>query len=172
MKKTIKNICLNAIGIALFVVLTMCVQVPVFENYYICLGYVVMALYCYVFGPVSGTLVGCVGTGVYCLLTGGINGMPGWMIGNLVIGIMFGFACKVSYGMENFFRQIFLIIVIIFSTGIGILLVKSSVEVLLYAHPLWLRIVKNLPAFIADIIVLIMSLPICSYLSPIIKKNL
>ena len=76
MKNTTKQICINAIGIALFVVLTLCVQVPVFENYYICLGYVVMALYCYMFGPISGTVVGCTGTILYCVLTGGLNGMP------------------------------------------------------------------------------------------------
>ena len=33
MSKT-KRLCLNAMGVALFVVLTLCLQVPVFENYY------------------------------------------------------------------------------------------------------------------------------------------
>ena len=32
MLDTTKKLCVNAIGIALFVVLTLCVQVPVFEN--------------------------------------------------------------------------------------------------------------------------------------------
>ena len=40
----LKNICLNGMGIALFVVLSMCLRVPVFENYYLCLGYFVMAI--------------------------------------------------------------------------------------------------------------------------------
>ena len=40
---TIKKICMNAMGIAMFVALTLCLQVPVFENYYLCLGYIVMA---------------------------------------------------------------------------------------------------------------------------------
>ena len=56
-----KKICINAMGIALFVVLTLCLQVPVFENYYLCLGYVVMMLYSYYLDTMSGTLVGTIG---------------------------------------------------------------------------------------------------------------
>jgi hypothetical protein len=35
MRKTTKRICLEAMGIALYVVLALCLQVPVFENYYL-----------------------------------------------------------------------------------------------------------------------------------------
>ena len=44
---SVNKICINGIGIALFVVMTLCLQVPVFENYYLCLGYVAMAFYTY-----------------------------------------------------------------------------------------------------------------------------
>ena len=43
----IRLICTTGICTALFVVLTMCLQVPVFENYYLCLGYVIMAVCLY-----------------------------------------------------------------------------------------------------------------------------
>ena len=56
-KITAKDICINAIGIALFVVLSLCLRVPIFQNYYICLGYVVMLIYLYSIGTFSGTLV-------------------------------------------------------------------------------------------------------------------
>ena len=61
MSKQIKRISLLAVGIAMFVVLSLCLQVPVFENYYLCLGYVVMAVYCCSFGTLSGTVVGFFG---------------------------------------------------------------------------------------------------------------
>ena len=157
----------------MFVVLTMCVQVPVFENYYICLGYVVMALYCYMFGPVSGIVVGCIGTILYCVLTGGLNGMPGWTFGNLIIGIMLGLACKYTNNFKNkILKYIILVGTIIISTAIGILIIKSLTEVFLYAHPLFIRIAKNLPAFITDITILIIGLPVCVGLEPILKKQL
>ena len=58
MLSTVKRICVTAMGCALFVVLALCVRAPVFENYYLCLGYVVMAVFCYFFGPLSAMAVG------------------------------------------------------------------------------------------------------------------
>lgn len=78
MNSSTQRIALLAVGIALFVALSMCLQVPVFENYYLCLGYVVMAVYCYSFGTVSGTIAGTLGVVLYCLVINGLRGMPGW----------------------------------------------------------------------------------------------
>jgi uncharacterized membrane protein len=58
MNTATQRIALLAVGIALFVALSMCLQVPVFENYYLCLGYVVMAVYCFSFGTINGTITG------------------------------------------------------------------------------------------------------------------
>lgn len=80
---SVNKICINGIGIALFVVMTLCLQVPVFENYYLWLGYVAMAFFTYYLGTTSGVLVGTIGVFLYCLLTGGLRGMPGWILGNL-----------------------------------------------------------------------------------------
>ena len=104
-KKRIKWICATAIGTALFVVLTLCLQVPVFENYYLCLGYVIMAVCLYSFGTVSGTFVGVIGVVLYCLLTNGLRGMPGWAVGNLAIGITVGLTFKLTKKMEKTWLQ-------------------------------------------------------------------
>ena len=93
---TTKKICVAAMGCALFVVLALCVRAPVFENYYLCLGYVVMAVFCYFFGPFSGMIVGSLGVVLYCLLTDGLRGMPGWAVGNLVIGLLVGLTCTAT----------------------------------------------------------------------------
>ena len=57
----IQWICITAFGIAMFVVLTLCLQVPVFENYYLCLGYIAMSIWLYSVGTASGTIAGVVG---------------------------------------------------------------------------------------------------------------
>ena len=80
----VRRISITGMGIALFVVLTLCLQVPVFENYYLCLGYVAMAVYCYSVGTAEGTIIGVFGVILYCLLTSGLRGMPGWAAGNVV----------------------------------------------------------------------------------------
>lgn len=169
--KRIKNISVTGIGIALFVVLSLCLQVPVFE-YYLCLGYVAMTVYLYSVGTISGTIVGVFGTILYCLLINGLRGMPGWAIGNIFIGLFMGAMFDASKKtLKN--KTLELIISIICTTiacAIGILFMKSGVEVLLYAQPLELRLANNIYAFIADVFVISFSIPICWSLDKYIKK--
>lgn len=166
-----KKVAINGIGVALFVVLSLCLQVPVFENYYLCLGYIVMAVYTYNFGIFSGTLVGFLGTILYCLLISGLRGMPGWAAGNIIIGIFFGMAVKYSKNIKNIWlKRIICIAAIVISVAVGILGVKSFIEVLLYSQPFWLRITNNIYAFVADIVVLVLSIPFCELLAPRIQK--
>lgn len=170
-KNTTKYVCLTGIGIALFVALTFCIQFPIFENYYLCLGYVAMAVYLYSVGTVSGTVVGCVGTFLYCLLISGMRGMPGWVLGNLIIGVILGFTFRYTKKLEKaWLRAIIYFIAIAFSTALGILIVKSLTECLLYSQPMAVRMGKNVFAFVADIFVLELSLPVCMLLDGQLKK--
>ena len=172
MNTTTKKICITAMGAALFVVLSLCLQVPVFENYYLCLGYIVMGVFCYYFGPVSGITVGTLGVCLYCLLISGLRGLPGWAVGNIVIGLLVGLTCKLTINIKSkLIRQIILITTVIIATAIGILGLKSIVECLLYAQPFVLRVAKNMTAFIADIVVLGISFPIALSIEPIMNKT-
>ena len=169
MRNTYQFIALNGIGIALFVVLTMCLQVPVFENYYLCLGYVVMMVYCYRFGPASGAITGSLGVILYCVLTSGLRGMPGWTLGNLLIGIICGITFrKIKDVKSPWMRRILLVATILIATAAGILGIKSITESMLYAQPMAVRIAKNSYAFVADIIIMIISIPVCEILE---KRN-
>lgn len=171
MNGSLKKICLTAMGVALFVVLTLCLQVPVFENYYLCLGYVAMTVYCYYFGVASGITVGFLGVIVYCLLTSGLNGMPGWSAGNIIIGFVVGMVCRLTAKMQNrWLRQIFIGASVVISVAIGILGVKSLVETLLYSQPIILRMAKNVYAFVADALVMLISLPLCISLEKVMKN--
>ncbi len=166
-----KKISLMAVGIALFVVLSLCLQVPVFENYYLCLGYVVMAVYCFSFGTLSGTAVGFFGVILYCLVISGLRGMPGWSLGNIVIGVMLGLTFKHTRHMRSVLLQTVIhCTVIIAAAALGILVVKSETESLLYMQPFLVRTAKNTSAFIADAVMLIASLPICRILDKHAKK--
>ena len=162
MKNKTKKVCMLGLGIALFVTLSMCLRVPVFENYYLCLGYIVMAVYLYSFGVIEGTIVGVIGTLLYCILISGLRGMPGWVLGNIAIGIILGLNIKGLKKIRNKIVQyIVYIVATIGSTCIGILVIKSLTEVLLYAQPFEIRVASNFTAFVADIVVLIAAIPIC-----------
>ena len=162
MRAATQRITLLAVGSALFVALSMCLQVPVFENYYLCLGYAVMAVYCYSFGTFSGTVVGTLGVILYCLVINGLRGMPGWALGNIVIGICLGLAFHTTKQMKStLLRSVLNIAAIVIGTALGILVVKSLTESILYGQLFPVRVGKNIYAFIADVVVLIISLPIC-----------
>ena len=171
MNVTVKNITINAMGIALFVVLSLCLQVPVFENYYLCLGYVAMTAYCYIISTTSGTIVGTIGVILYCLLTSGLRGMPGWVAGNLFLGIIMGLTFKYTKKLNNkIIETIICSIVIIIGTGVAMLIIKSGVEAHLYTQPFWLRVTKNIYAFVADAFMIIISIPLCRFLEPKFKE--
>lgn len=170
MNVKVKNLCITAMGIALFVVMALAIRFPVFENYYLCLGYVAMAVYLYYFGTVSGTLVGVLGTVLYCVLTSGLRGMPGWTVGNIVIGIILGLYFKAGKKMKPSVFYITGAVVITASTFVGIMLAKSLTECILYTQPMVVRMGKNIYAFVADVVVLILGLLICRMLSTPMKK--
>lgn len=170
-RTTTKDITTTGIGIALFVALSFVIRVPVFENYYICLGYVVMAVYLYSVGTIHGTLVGTFGVFIYCLLISGLRGMPGWILANVVIGIILGYAMEKTKTMDNKKAAMAIhIIAIVISVAVGILVIKSGVECFLYGQPFWLRTANNIYAFVADIVTVILSLPFCYMLDSRIKK--
>ena len=167
-----QKIAVLAVGTALFVALSMCLQVPVFENYYLCLGYAVMAVFCYSFGTFSGTIVGTSGVVLYCLVINGLRGMPGWALGNIVIGIILGLSFRITREMKNRAAGHALnMLAIITGVALGILGVKSVTESLLYSQPFIVRAGKNIYAFIADVVVLIVSLPLCVLLDKTARKS-
>lgn len=171
MSISIRRITVLAVGIALFAALSLCLQVPVFENYYLCLGYAVMAVYCWSFGAVSGAVVGTLGVVLYCLLISGLRGMPGWALGNAVIGILLGLTFRrTKTGKNTVLKTVVNSIAILISTALGILVIKSLTESLLYAQPMLVRMGKNLYAFVADTVMLLVSLPICVVLDKTIKR--
>ena len=170
----IKDITYLAIGIALFVVLSMCLRVPVFENYYLCLGYVVMTVYIWNFKWYEGTIIGVLGVILYSWIGGlGFNGLPGWAAGNLVIGIILGFtlplfkklADKLIKDENNAKKKAILIplfiVAAIIATFIGIEIIKSFVDMFVVSQPFAVRFVKNFNSFIADAFVIVASVPVC-----------
>ena len=92
--------------------------------------------------------------------------MPGWALGNIIIGILLGLTFRTTKMMKNqVIRTALNIAGIAVGTALGILIVKSITESVLYGQMLPVRIGKNLTAFIADLAVLILSLPVCMMLN-------
>lgn len=171
MTGSVKRLCVLGTGIALFVVLSLCLQVPVFENYYLCLGYAVMLVYCYSIGPWPGVLAGAGGVVLYCMLTNGLRGMPGWALGNVVIGLGLGYGLRPVRRIKNRgIRAAAAAVLIILVTAVGILGVKSLTEHLLYAQPFLVRAAKNFTAFVADAVMLIVSISVAKLMDKKVRE--
>lgn len=167
-----RDITFPAAGIALFVVLSMCLQVPVFENYYLCLGYVVMTVYMWCFKWYEGAVVGFLGVILYCLIGElGFNGMPGWSVGNIVIGTIVGLSMRYIKKIRSKVLQVAVTAIIaVIATFIGIMLVKSVIDSFIVSQPVVIRMGKNLTSFIADAFVIVVSLPVCAVLEKYARK--
>ena len=160
----VRDLTFLAVGIALFVVLSMCLRVPVFDNYYLCLGYIVMTVYMWCFKWYEGAIVGFFGVILYCMIGQlGFNGMPGWSVGNIVIGLIVGGCVKPVKKIHNKTLQVVVMAVIaVAATFIGIEIIKSLIDSFVVSQPFTVRFVKNMSSFIADAFVIVISLPICA----------
>lgn len=158
MNNKIKNICISGIGIALFVTCSMCLSIPVFENYYLCTGYIVLAFFANK-SIKDAITVGALGTILYCLLTNGLRGMVGWTLGNIIIALIVGLCCKFRHQCKNKFLGMFIVYIgIVVGCFLGIVILKSFIEWLLFLEPMMLRMMKNSYAFIADALVMIVGM--------------
>lgn len=159
----VKDITFSAAGIALFAALSMCLRVPVFENYYLCLGYIVMTVYMWCFRWYEGALVGFFGVILYCMLGSlGFNGMPGWAVGNIAVGLIFGTAVKRIRKIRNRPARVLLTVAAAAAASfVGIGLIKSLIDSFVVSQPFTLRVFKNFPSFCSDAFVIAASIPVC-----------
>lgn len=149
MAKT-RYITITAMGIALYVVLSMTAKIPLIGHISLDIGYIVLAIYCYHMGVGSGAIVGGAGCVIISMLTTGWF-PTGWMIGNIVIAII----CGAFYNRNGSTRSMLINIVIsILSVTIGILVLKTAIECALYGIPIAIKIPKNAVAFATDAIVM------------------
>ena len=145
-----KKIAYLGISIALYVVLGMTMKIPLIAHIGTDLGYIVFGFCCYVFGW-PAFIVGVIGCMIESLLVSGWIPV-GWMLGQLAIGLICG---KVYQKSTSKVVDIIITVVMVF-IGIGVL--KTSVECILYSIPLAVKIPKNLVATIADVIPMLIGL--------------
>ena len=146
MNKT-RKIALLGLGIGLYAVLSAFVIIPIVNRIKLDLGYIVFGLYLNQFGIIS-TIVGVFGCIIGNLLKGGSFPIA-WAIGQAFIGLILGYLLPKT---DKLYLKILYCILFSF---IGIGLIKTIIEVLMYQFPFFLKFTSNLAAFIADVIPLI-----------------
>lgn len=148
--KTSRKIAFLGIGIALYTVLSAFVYIPVVNRIKLDLGYIVFGLYLNVLG-LPATVVGVFGCIMGNLLKGGSFPIA-WAVGQLFIGLSLGYLFKKT---DKLYLKI---IYSIISSFIGIVIIKTMLEVWMYKLPLYAKILSNSAAFVADVIPLIIGI--------------
>ena len=147
MNKRIKQIALLGMGIALYVVLSFTMKIPLISHIQTDLGYVAFGVFLALMGPIAA-IVGILGCLLESLLFSGW--VPaGWMLGQAFIGIICGTLYKKN---KNVIVNIIITIIAVF---IGIGIIKTLVECVLFNIPLLVKIPKNLIAATADVVPMI-----------------
>lgn len=142
-----RKIALIGILTALYVVLSFTVKIPLISHIQTDLGYIAFGVACASIG-VPALIVGVLGSLFISLLTSGWVPI-GWMLGQVLIGII----CGLSYRkVKNMWANIGITILAVF---LGVAVIKTIVECNLYNIPLVVKFPKNTIAFIADTIPMI-----------------
>lgn len=149
MNKT-KTLVMLAVGIALYVVLGMTVKIPLISHIQTDLGYIAFGVMLVMFGW-QACIVGVIGCMFESLLVSGWIPV-GWMVGQLVIGII----CGIAYKRTD--NKTLWIITTIVSVFIGVGLIKTLIECGLYGIPFAIKFMKNGIAVVADVIPMIIGL--------------
>lgn len=142
-----QKIAFLSLGIALYVVLSAFVIIPIINRIKLDLGYIVFGMYLNTFG-ISGTIVGVLGCIIAELLKGGSLRIA-WPIGQAFIGLTLGYLLPET---EKTWLKILYSILAVF---IGIAVIKTVIEVWMYQFPWGLKFASNFTAFVIDAIALV-----------------
>ncbi len=135
------------LGIALYAVLSAFVIIPIVNRIKLDLGYIVFGVYLKQLGT-AGTIVGVAGCIIGNLLKGGSFPIA-WAAGQLFIGLTLGILLPKTKSIS---LQMIYCLTAVF---IGIALIKTVLEVWMFALPLQLKFLSNSAAFAADVVPLI-----------------
>mgnify|MGYP007070325956 CR=1 FL=1 len=152
-----KTVTTDAIGIALFAVLFL-IHIPFVPNYYLCLSYIVLMVYCRYFSLWDSLIVGSAGLVIGSLLVSSYHGLPGWLSGNILITIVMHVFFNIKG--KGWVKIVMEIIAGVMATAAGILLIKAGLEKFLYGVPYIERVVHNLYAFVADSMTVILGIAV------------
>ena len=138
------------IGIALYVAVSMIVKIPIVNRIKLDLGYIVFALYLVHFGR-TGTIVGVAGCVIANMMSGGSFPIA-WAIGQTFIGLVLGTLYPKE---EKLWKKILYAVLIL---AIGLILIKSVLEIAMFRLPVAAKLLSNSAAWIADLIPFVIGL--------------
>ncbi|MEX2784253.1 ECF-type riboflavin transporter substrate-binding protein [Streptococcus sp. H49] len=134
---SIKTVVATGIGAALFVIIGLFVNIPLFSNTSISLQYAVQALFAVIFGPIAGFFIGFIGHMVKDMFAGyGI--WWSWVLPSALVGFGIGLLKNRLQIEKGIFGKKDIIIFNVFQVLVNILawaLVAPIGDILIYSEP-------------------------------------
>ncbi|AND78725.1 ECF-type riboflavin transporter substrate-binding protein [Streptococcus pantholopis] len=134
---SIKTVVATGIGAALFVIIGLFVNIPLFSNTSISLQYAVQALFAVIFGPIAGFFIGFIGHMVKDMFAGyGI--WWSWVLPSALVGFGIGLLKNRLQVEKGIFGKKDIIIFNVFQVLVNILawaLVAPIGDILIYSEP-------------------------------------
>lgn len=168
-----KQIALYGMGTALFVVVGCVIPIPIPNTTaHIDLGYMVMAVFAYMYGPIAGALVGGLGRFIEDMILYGSIGSPGWLIASILMGFFIGLTFSHTKKMKN--QKVALLFQIIFILIINAILLiglAPFVSSLWHGVPYILKMPSGISAFVTNCIaIIVIGIPLSHAVERIVKK--
>lgn len=148
--KTNRKIAYLGIGIGMYVVLSAFVIIPIINRIKLDLGYIVFGIYLNHFG-ITASIVGVFGCIIANLLKGG--SLPiAWAAGQLFVGLVSGYLLPKTE--KTYLKMLIAVVTML----IGIVGIKSALEIMMFHYPVIAKVSSNAVAFIADVIPLLIGI--------------
>lgn len=165
------------LGAALFVVVGCCFPLPIAgTTAHVDLGYMIMAVYAYLFGPIAGMVVGGLGRFIEDMILFGSIGSPGWLIASICMGFFTGVLFSHTKKFKNNWTKTM--------TNVTGILVVNAIFLIGFAPwvssmwngvPYVAKVPSGVWAFITnDIAMIVLGIPLATILekvAPIMKKK-
>ncbi len=172
---SVKRITLYAIGIALFVAVGCVLPLPIPNTTaHVDLGYMVMAVFAYLLGPVAGAIIGGMGRFIEDMILYGSIGSPGWLIASICMGLFIGLTFSRTKKIPNqklaLVIQVALILVI---NAVFLIGLSPFVSSLWHGVPYVAKLPSGISAFLTNCIaIIVLGLPVAKILERLLKHQL
>lgn len=166
-----QKITVYGLGAALFVVVGCALPIPIPNTTaHIDLGYAIMAIFAYLFGPVAGLLVGGVGRFLEDMVLFGSIGSPGWLIASICVGFLTGLIAKLrNKPLNSFVYTMVLVFGVLIINAVFLVAFAPFISSLWNGVPYIAKLPSGVSAFITNsIAMLAIGFPVAK----ILEKNI
>ncbi|MBO7217750.1 MAG: ECF transporter S component [Clostridia bacterium] len=168
-----QRITVYGLGAALFVVVGCALPIPIPNTTaHIDLGYAIVAIFGYLFGPIAGLLVGGLGRFLEDMILYGSIGSPGWLIASICIGFLTGILSKLRHKKINSVVSTIVIIVgILIVNAVFLIGFAPFISSLWNGVPFVAKLPSGISAFITNSVsMLALGIPVAKILEKPVKK--